>query len=75
MTRAVIEVERMILDINKALCDNIDLLNFGNVTRVLVSKYYLSRSRNLVEYIAVSAYSEGKDISVNWKAINEKTDY
>lgn len=75
MTRAVIEVERMILDINKALCDNIDLLDFDNVTRALVSQYYLSRSRNLVEYIAVSAYSEGKDISVNWKIINEKTDY
>ena len=56
VTRAVIEVERMILDINKTLCDNIDLLDFDNVTRALVSQNLLSQSRNLVEHIAVRAY-------------------
>ena len=71
----MIEVERMILDINKTLCDNIDLFDFDNVTRALVSQNLLSQSRNLVEHIAVRAYSEGKDIPVNWKTINEGLDY
>ena len=75
VTRAVIEVERMILDINKTLCDNIDLFDFDNVTRALVSQNLLSQSRNLVEHIAVRAYLEGKDIPVNWKTINEGLDY
>ena len=71
----MIEVERMILDINKTLCDNIDLFDLDNVTRALVSQNLLSQSRNLVEHIAVRAYSEGKDIPVNWKTINEGWDY
>lgn len=51
--KGVLDVERRILDIDKTLCDNIDLLDFQNVTRALVSQNLLSQSRNLVEHIAV----------------------
>ena len=53
----MLEVERRILDIDKTLCDNVDLLDFQNVTRALVSQNLLSQSRNLVEHIAVRAFS------------------
>lgn len=75
MTRAVIEVERMILDINKTLCDNIDLFDFDNITRALVSQNLLSQSRNLVEHIAVRAYSNGRDIPVDWDTIKVAMDF
>lgn len=68
-------VERKILDIDKTLCDNIDLLDFQNITRALVSQNLLSQSRNLVEHIAVRAYSEGNTISVDWETIPAALEY
>ena len=49
----MLDVERRILDIDKTLCENIDLMDFQNVTRALVSQNLLSQSRNLIEHIAV----------------------
>lgn len=71
----MLDVERRILDIDKTLCENIDLIDFQNVTRALVSQNLLSQSRNLIEHIAVRAYSEGKDVRVNWDTINAGLDY
>lgn len=71
----MLDVERRILDIDKTLCDNIDLLDFQNVTRALVSQNLLSQSRNLVEHIAVRAYSEGNNISVDWETIPAALEY
>lgn len=69
------EVERRILDIDKIICENIDLFDYENVTRAFVSQNFLGQSRNLVEHIAVRAYSEGKDVQVNWDTINAGLDY
>ena len=71
----MLDVERRILDIDKTLCENMDLMDFQNVTRALVSQNLLSQSRNLIEHIAVRAYSEGKDVQVNWDTINAGLDY
>lgn len=71
----MLDVERRILDIDKTLCENIDLMDFQNVTRALVSQNLLSQSRNLIEHIAVRAYSEGKDVQVKWDTINAGLDY
>lgn len=70
----MLDVERRILDIDKTLCENIDLMDFQNVTRALVSQNLLSQSRNLIEHIAVRAYSEGKDVQVKGTIVDIEED-
>lgn len=65
----MLEIDRKIKDIDKAICDNIALIDFTGVTRALISQNLLGQSRNLVEHIAVKIYGQGRDIDVNWDTI------
>ena len=49
------KIDERIRDIDKTICQNIDLIDFETVSRALVSQNLLSQSRNLVEHVAVKA--------------------
>ena len=65
----ILTIDKKIMDINKTICDNIDLIDFPTVSRGLVSQNLLGQSRNLVEHIAVKIYGNNSDIIVNWETI------
>ena len=44
----MLDLDKKIMNIDSILCDNIDLLDYKNITRSLVSQNLLSQSRNLV---------------------------
>ena len=52
------KIDERIRDIDKTICQNIDLIDFETVSRALVSQNLLSQSRNLVEHVAVKAYAD-----------------
>ena len=63
------KIDERISDIDKTICQNIDLIDFGTVSRALISQNLLSQSRNLVEHIAVKAYAVAKneDLEADWE--------
>ena len=73
MTRIDISIQ----NIDKTICQNIDLIDFETVSRALVSQNLLSQSRNLVEHIAVKAYAnaKGEDLEADWNTIPAATEY
>jgi ABC-type sulfate transport system permease subunit len=62
-------IDRRILNIDRTICDNIDLIDFPNISRALVSQNLLGQSRNLCEHIAVKIYGNNSDIDANWETI------
>lgn len=71
----MLTIDRKIKDIDKIICDNIDLMDFPTVTRALVSQNLLSQSRNLCEYVAVRAYGNNTDIEPNWETIPKALEF
>jgi hypothetical protein len=59
----MLKIDKAILDTNEAICDNIKQL--CEIDRGLLSQNILSQIRNFVEYIAIKAYSNGKDVNPN----------
>ena len=59
----MLRIDKAILDTNAVICDNISQLSFAD--RGLLSQNILSQLRNFVEYIAIKAYSNGKDVNPN----------
>ena len=56
-------IDKAILDTNAVIVDNIEQLHTGD--RGLLSQNILGHIRNFVEYVAIKAYSDGKDINPN----------
>ena len=71
----MLKIDMEIKNVDTVICSNINLIDFPNITRALVSQNLLAQSRNLCEHIAVKAYSGGKDIEVNWTTINEALEF
>lgn len=71
------KIDERICDIDKTICQNIDLIDFGTVSRALISQNLLSQSRNLVEHIAVKAYAIAKneDLEADWETIPAAIEY
>lgn len=71
------KIDERIRDIDKTICQNIDLIDFETVSRALVSQNLLSQSRNLVEHVAVKAYADakGEDLEANWETIPAAVEY
>ena len=71
------KIDERIRDIDKAICQNIDLIDFETVSRALVSQNLLSQSRNLVEHVAVKAYADakGEDLEADWETIPAAIEY
>ena len=65
----MLTIDQKIKDIDKAITDNIALIDFSGVTSALISQNLLGQSRNLVEHIAVKIFGQGADIDVNWDTI------
>ena len=61
------QIDKNILIINKAICDNIDKL--APEHRGLLSQNILSQLRNLVEHIAFKIYSAGRNLEVTYTNI------
>ena len=59
----MLRIDKAILDTNAVICDNISQLSFAD--RGLLSQKILGQLRNFVEYIAIKAYSNGKDVDPN----------
>lgn len=59
----MLRIDKAILDTNAVICDNIPQLSFAD--RGLLSQNILGQLRNFVEYIAIKAYSNGKDVNPN----------
>lgn len=59
----MLRIDKAILDTNAVICDNITQLRFAD--RGLLSQNILGQIRNFVEYIAIKAYSNGKDVDPN----------
>lgn len=57
----MLQIDKAINVISKAICDNISKLKDGD--RGLLSQNILSQTRNLVEYVAMKIYSNGNDIN------------
>lgn len=57
------KIDKAILDTNGVICDNISQLSL--IDRGLLSQNILGQIRNFVEYIAIKAYSNGRDIDPN----------
>jgi hypothetical protein len=56
-------IDKAILDTSKVICKNIS--RFDDSERGLLSQNILSQLRNLVEYISMKIYANGKDIDPN----------
>ena len=59
----MLRIDKAIFDTNGVICDNICQLRFSD--RGLLSQNILGQIRNFVEYIAIKAYSKGKDVDPN----------
>ncbi|MFT4143173.1 MAG: ATP-dependent RecD-like DNA helicase [Mobilitalea sp.] len=71
----MLNIDKQIINIDKTICSNIDLLDLTGVTRAIVSQNLLAQSRNLVEHIAVKGYGNGTDIMADWKTIPAALEY
>ena len=67
------QIDKNILIINKAICDNIDKL--APEHRGLLSQNILSQLRNLVEHIAFKIYSAGRNLEVTYTNICDGLQY
>ncbi|MCD7822461.1 MAG: ATP-dependent RecD-like DNA helicase [Oscillospiraceae bacterium] len=64
----MLQIDKSIYDVNDAICDNIK--HFDATDRGLLSQNILSQLRNLVEYVAIKVYLDGKDINPNDYSLN-----
>lgn len=71
----MLKVDKSIQNIDKTICDNIDLMDGKNVSRALIAQNLLGQSRNLVEHIAVKIYANGNDIDVDWDSITKAKEF
>lgn len=63
MQKQMLRIDKAILDTDGVICDNISRL--GLADRGLLSQNILGQIRNFVEYTAIKAYSNGKDVNPN----------
>lgn len=67
------EIDIRIQELNKTVCENIELIDFAS--RGLVSQNVLSQSRHLVEHIAMKAYSMEHELTVDYPDIKSSLEF
>lgn len=67
------EIDIRIQELDKIVCDNIELIDFAS--RGLVSQNVLSQSRHLVEHIAMKAYSMEHELTVDYPDIKASLEF
>lgn len=67
------EIDIRIQELNKTICENIDLIDFAS--RGLISQNVLAQCRNLVEHIAMKAYSVEHELVVGYIDIKAALDF
>lgn len=67
------EIDIRIQELDKTVCDNIELIDFAS--RGLVSQNVLSQSRHLVEHIAMKAYSMEHELIVDYPDIKTSLEF
>lgn len=65
----MLKIEQRIYDIDRVICENLNMMDWSVVSRDLISQNLLSQSRNLVEHIAVRAYGKGNEIVLNRETV------
>ena len=71
----MLKIEQRIYDIDRVICDNLDMMDWPMATRALISQNLLGQSRNLVEHIAIRAYGRGKEIPLNRETLTNALGY
>ena len=71
----MLRIEQKIYDIDRVICENLDMMDWPMATRELISQNLLSQSRNLVEHIAVRAYGKGEEIALNQETVPKALAY
>ncbi len=61
------DIDIRIQELDRTICDNIDLIDF--TSRGLVSQNMLSQSRHLLEHIAMKAYNQKYNLIVDYPDI------
>lgn len=64
------EIDIRIQELNKTICENIELIDF--TSRGLVSQNILSQARNLVEHVAMKAYGTEHELLGRYIQTNAK---
>lgn len=67
------EIDIRIQELDKIVCDNIELIDLAS--RGLVSQNVLSQSRHLVEHIAMKAYSKEHELMVDYPDIKASLEF
>ena len=67
------EIERSLQSIDDVICENINSISF--CSRAIVAQNILAQSRNLVENVALKAYSLNHDARVDYDSLNAALDY
>lgn len=71
----MLKIEQRIYDIDRVICDNLDMMDWPMATRALISQNLLGQSRNLVEHIAIRTYGKGKEIALNRETLTNALEY
>lgn len=67
------EIDIRIQELDKTVCENIELIDVAS--RGLVSQNVLSQSRHLVEHIAMKAYSVEHDLTIDYADIKASLEF
>lgn len=67
------DINIRIKELDKTVCDNIELIGFAS--RGLISQNILSQSRNLVEHMAMKAYSLEHNLIVDYPDLKSSLEY
>jgi len=67
------DIDDKIKDVDKVICGNIELIEVQG--RGLVSQNILAQTRNLIEYVAIKAYSIDNDITYDWETNKNALEY
>lgn len=67
------DINIRIQELDKTVCDNIELIGFAS--RGLISQNILSQSRNLVEHMAMKAYSLEHNLTVDYPDLKSSLEY
>ena len=69
----MINIDEQIKQVNKVICDNIEMFDNDSYSRGFIAQNILSQLRNLVEHIALKITSNEADVSANWDTITFAT--
>ncbi len=71
----MLEIDGKLYDIDKVICQNLDLMDSEGTDRALIAQNVLGQSRNLAEHIALKLYGGERDIDTNETNIRKAKEF